>query len=249
MPRYARWTLWIALVALLGASVGGNIWLYRLSDQYYRELNGLRLDPIGLAAYPSAPPEAQPEGPVLFFGDSRAAEWPAPADLPEVTFLNRGIGSQTSIQVLGRFDAHVAPLRPSAIVLQVGVNDLKTIAIFPERTEQIVADCIEHIAQIVARARAIHAKVIITSIMPVGRVPIERRMYWTDAATAAIVQVNRALEQLAASDVIFLDTAAILADPSGQLRDDYRRDFLHLNAAGYQALNQALSGRIRELGL
>ncbi len=53
-------------------------------------------------------------------------------------FVNRGIGNQTTAQVLGHFHAHVAPLHPQTIILQVGINDLKTIPLFPEQAETII---------------------------------------------------------------------------------------------------------------
>jgi lysophospholipase L1-like esterase len=43
------------------------------------------------------------------------------------SFVNRGINTQTSAQVLGRFDKHVVPLHPNIVIVQVGINDLKTI--------------------------------------------------------------------------------------------------------------------------
>jgi len=64
---------------------------------------------------------------VVFFGDSRAYDWPAPSGLEGLEFVNRGIGNQTTAQVLGRFEAHIAPLHPQVVVLQVGINDLKLI--------------------------------------------------------------------------------------------------------------------------
>lgn len=40
-------------------------------------------------------------------------------------------GAQTSAQVVWRFAEHIAPLQPDKIILQVGINDLKTIPLFP----------------------------------------------------------------------------------------------------------------------
>jgi lysophospholipase L1-like esterase len=65
---------------------------------------------------------------VLFYSDSRAADWPPP-DLPDLLFVNRGVPGQTSTEALRRWTTYGAPLRPDIVVLQVGVNDLTTASL------------------------------------------------------------------------------------------------------------------------
>jgi hypothetical protein len=100
---------------MLCGSIGGNIWLYQRNSEYYLQLNSIRLDPFGLRSYRSDADalleQSADRRMVVFFGDSRAADWPAPM-VPGVEFVNRGIGAQTSAQVAGRFAAHIAPLHP-----------------------------------------------------------------------------------------------------------------------------------------
>ena len=43
-------------------------------------------------------------------------------------WVNRGLGGQTTSQVLHRYPIDVAPLKPAVVVLVVGVNDLRMIA-------------------------------------------------------------------------------------------------------------------------
>lgn len=95
-------------------------------------MNQVRLDPYGLKLPGfKDPPTADLTKPlVVFFGDSRAQQWPAPAS-NRFRFLNRGIGGQTTEQVRGRFDEHVKPLKPRVVIIEAGVNDLKAIALFP----------------------------------------------------------------------------------------------------------------------
>jgi lysophospholipase L1-like esterase len=183
---------------------------------------------------------------VVFFGDSRAQSWPAP-DLGPYTFVNRGIGNQTSAQVAQRFKDHVEPLRPQIIVVQVGINDLKAIPLFPERKETIVANCQENIGQIVADAARLGATTILTTILPVGRVPVERRLFWSDDVALAVDEVNGYIRSLEGEDVIILDAFAVVADERGVAQSEYSSDLLHLNAAGYEALNKELVGMLAAL--
>jgi lysophospholipase L1-like esterase len=238
-----RRILLIILRVTLCVSIGGNVWLYQRSNEYYMQLNSTRLDPLGVRSYPSLA-DTQPEQSsgrrlVVFFGDSRAADWPAPMMLG-VEFVNRGIGAQTTAQVAGRFAAHIASLRPQVLVVQVGINDIKTIPLFPNDAAQIVADCQAYIKQIVELARQHNITVVLTTIMPRGAVPLERRWHWSSDADQAIADVNTYIVSLQSPHVLVLDTAAVLADEQGVIRPEYQRDFLHLNAAGYAALNREL---------
>ncbi|MCB0007298.1 MAG: SGNH/GDSL hydrolase family protein, partial [Anaerolineales bacterium] len=158
-----------------------------------------------------------------------------------IQFSNLGIGAQTSAQVLLRYEAHVAPLEPDIIVLQVGINDLKTIPLFPERREELVTDCQDNIAAIVTKARADGALVILSTVFPAGDVPLQRRPFWSAGIDAAIVEVNAFLQTLADDHILVFDSYSLLADDEGSLSSDYARDELHLNSAGYERLNEALA--------
>jgi lysophospholipase L1-like esterase len=234
-------------VALL-ASVALNLALFIQSRQYYLQLNETRLDPLGLSSY--APDSLQNvvnsgKPMVVFFGDSRAADWPPP-DLARFEFINRGIGAQTSAQALQRFDYHVRPLHPQVVLVQVGINDLKTIPLFPERKEAIIASCRDNIRHIVTQSVNGGAIVILTTIFPAGDVPLERRPFWSPDVAEAIGEVNTFIRSLEAWNVIILDAYSILADENGTIQDEYAQDTLHLNAAGYAALNRYLLPILRD---
>jgi lysophospholipase L1-like esterase len=83
-------------------------------------------------------------------------------------------------------------------------------------------------------------RVILTTIIPVGNIPLERRPYWSDDINDAILEVNAALQRMAGSDVFVLETASFVADANGIVKPEYQRDFLHLNQAGYQQLTPKL---------
>lgn len=237
--------------AFLGVLLGGSVWLnFRLFNQakhYYIELNATRLDPVGLNHYPTnATPIDSQTLRVVLLGDSRAASWILPTD-SGYQVINRGIPSQTTTQTIARFASHVRPLNPDVVVLQVGVNDLKTIALFPERRDEIVANCKANIQRIVQEAERAGAVVILTTIFPVGEIPLERKPFWSDAIAEALQTVNAEIKTLADKQTIVLDTFPILADPQGVMLPQYSVDELHLNESGYTALNQELLKIIRSL--
>jgi len=242
VKSHARITL-AALSAALLSSLGLNLLLLLLWRADDRRLQTLRLDPLGLSAFPSPTPPAQPPV-IVFYGDSRAAAWEAPA-IPGVTILNRGISGQTTAQILGRFEAHIAPLDPQIIVIQAGINDLKNISLFPEQEDAIIQSCKDNLQRIVQRSLDSGAHVILTTIFPLGELPLTRRLLWSTTVATAITEVNVYLRTLAAPQVTIFESGDLLTDPqSGSVKSQYSLDSLHLNPAGYAELNQALSGML-----
>lgn len=171
---------------------------------------------------------------VVFFGDSRA-DWWIPPTIPGVQWLNRGVPGASAGYLLQRFTALVAPLRPDRVVVQMGVNDLVELTMGHHGRAQIVAMTGRTIAAVVANARDLGARVVLTTIFPLahGAVP-------DVAVQRAIAEVNRDLLGRAMEGVAVLDSAAVLVGPDGYVRDVYAADELHLSAAGYAALNVAL---------
>lgn len=239
--------LWLLALLLVG-SFTVNLIVGSLARQYYFALNRTHLDPVGVAAYPvvAPSPSAPNQMRLLFYGDSRAYTWPMPGGFPQIEVFNRGIGGQTTAQILARFDDHVLPLQADIVLIQAGINDLKTIGLFPTQRDEIVANCKKNLAAMVQRATAQGATVILTTVFPTAQPSLLRRPFWSDAIGEAIVEVNLYLETLASERVVLFDSAALLTDADGAFRQEYRYDLLHLNQAGYAALNVALRALLEE---
>lgn len=232
------------LIILFFVSTALNLLLLNKAKNYYILYNNVQLDPLGLNYFTdnnqSIQKDAVDQRKVVFFGDSRAAQWEFP-DMPgQFHFINRGIGGQTSLQIAERFTYHINPLQPHVIIVQAGINDLKMIPFFPGKKETIISNCKKNISIIISKSLDIGAIVIITTIFPTGELPFKRAFFWSDEATEAITDVNNYLHSLKGSNVFIIDTAAILANEKGIVRKEFSKDFLHINTAGYRALNNEL---------
>jgi lysophospholipase L1-like esterase len=213
------------------------------SRGHAKEVNDLRLDPAGLRVYAeerAAPPPPADRPVLLFFGDSRALMWTPPSNLPGWTIVDRGVGYQTTAQILFRFDADVPRLHPNVIVLEAGVNDLKGIASFPERRAEIIGNCVENLARLVTRSRALGATVILTTVFAFGDIPLPRRPLWSSDMAVAVREVNVELRKMAAEKVIVFDADPVLDDERDKVRPPFQHDFIHVSPAGYAALNEKL---------
>ena len=241
MVKVSSLLLWLG-IPLFGASAALNYFLYTQLSKYYVELNQVRLDPLGLSYYNQKPKLEEKEDVkrVVFFGDSRAADWTAPT-VEAYEFINRGVGGQTSAQTSQRFHHHMANLEPDIVVEQVGINDLKAIPLLPSDRNVIIDLCRANIRQIVEDSKALGATVIISTILPVGEVPLVRKPIWSDDIAQAIYEVNGYIDSLAADDqVIIFDSFSAIADEQGRMPVDYRKDELHLNNQGSATLNEAI---------
>jgi hypothetical protein len=106
----------------------------------------------------------------------------------------------------------------------------------------IIRNCQTNIGQIVKNSLDTGAKVVVTTIFPLGTLPIERRPFWSDDVAIAINDVNDYIKTLAGDRVIVFDSSQVLANSQGIVDPKYSRDFLHINSEGYAALNKAIAG-------
>ncbi|GGC10288.1 hypothetical protein GCM10011494_31180 [Novosphingobium endophyticum] len=187
------------------------------------------------------PPPAKGEDRVVFIGDSITDLWDLAKYFPGKPYVNRGIGSQVTAQMLVRFEQDVVALKPSAVVILGGVNDI-TGFLQVESEDGIVSN-IEAMADIADR-HGIH--VVLCSILPVtntraaGHVVEERK-------PTALRRINAQLRTLADTRGYgFADYAPALADSNGLMQADLTRDGLHPLPAGYARMAPIAEAAIRE---
>jgi len=238
----------LAASAALLASAVLNAWLAQSALQSYRGEHAVRLDPAGLATFGNdaavgamlpLPLPAPGRARLVLLGDSRIAQWGVPPLPSGFVAVNRGVGGQTSAQILLRLDRDALALGPRVVVVEAGINDLKTIGLFPSRRAAIVRGCLTNLRGIVARLRGGGVVVVVLTVFPVGRVNLARRPFWSDATVDAVGEVNRAILGMAGPGVVAVDCDAVLAE-GRRINPAFEADTLHLNPAGYRALDAAL---------
>ncbi len=243
------WVLAFLLLALLLSALA-NLYFIRLGRHFFREFSLTRLDPLGIAQIDTAEDArlaAAAEKRVVFVGDSRAAAWPAPGALPGFVFINRGVNGHTAVQARQRFDQHVTPLQPHIVVIQVGINDLHSIAVLADEKAAIIRTCQESIQALVAQSRVAGATVILTTIVPAEAPTLADRLVWSDEVETAVAAINTFIRAQQADNVVILDAHKLLADENGRLASRYAADFLHVNEHGYAILNEALVQLLQQM--
>lgn len=171
---------------------------------------------------------------IVFMGDSITEMWKvAEPGLFTGGVVDRGISGQTSAQMLLRFQADVVALKPRAVHIMVGTNDVAGNT--GPTTEQAYRD---NIVAMTTLARANGIRVIL------GAIPPAAVFWWAPnlRPAAQIARLNRWLADYARrGGFAFIDYHRPLATADGALRDDFANDGVHPNRAGYAAMR--LAGR------
>ncbi len=175
---------------------------------------------------------------VVFIGDSITEFWSGAA--PELftgAIVNRGIGAQTSPQMLVRFHADVIALRPRAVHIMAGTNDLAGNT-GPSRPE----DFKNNIRAMTEIAQANGVTVIIGAIPPAAAFP------WRPTFQPAgdIEALNGWLRDYAGTKgALFVDYHAAMSDPAGAMRPELTDDGVHPDADGYGVMTPLAISAIR----
>src|SRR5438105_15914553 len=164
-------------------------------DQYRASRIAVYTDDFGqLARYRGANANLKAatagESRVVFFGDSITDIWKLEEYFPGKPYLNRGIGGQTTPQMLVRFRQDVIELHPKAVVILAGTNDIAGNT-GPIRDEDI-EDCLASMADL---AKAHGIAVIFASILPVHNYTPKSQDFFAQRPGPRILDVNRWLKE------------------------------------------------------
>lgn len=201
---------------------------YRTAAEEYKKrdwaaLFYYRADNARVAALP------QEQRQIVYMGDSITELWGvAAADFFNGGRINRGISGQTTEQMLVRFEADVVALKPRAVHILAGTNDIAGNG--GARSEQDVRNSIMAMASI---ARANDIRVVLASVPPAGGFgwrPGIKPVPQIRAHNAWLADYARR------TGAVFVDYYSLLATAEGAMQPALTFDGVHLNAAGYRKI-------------
>jgi len=192
------------------------------------------------AANANLPEAARGEARVVFMGNSITEGWAPlfPAQFPGKPYIGRGIGGQTTPQMVLRFHQDVIALGPKVVVILGGTNDIAGNT-GPSTIEMIE----DNLAAMTEMAEANGIRVVLCSVLPVYDYP------WRPGLEPApkIVALNTWMREYAeAHGAVYLDFHSAMADGRQGMRGEYSEDGVHPNAAGYAVMARLVEPAIVE---
>jgi len=177
------------------------------------------------------PAPAPGEKRVIFMGNSITENWgnTDPEFFKDNGYISRGIGGQTSPQMLVRFREDVINLKPVAVVIEAGTNDIA------QNTGPIsLEETFGNIVSMAQLAKASGIKPILASVLPASEFSWHKGLQPADK----IIALNEMLKNYAAKNhITYIDYWSAMVNDTKGLKVELAQDGLvHPNLAGYKVM-------------
>ena len=190
-----------------------------------------RAENTALAALPSDATR------VVFMGDSITQNWLlAHPDFFGPSRVNRGISGQTSPQMLLRFKADVLALKPAAVHILGGVNDIAG-----NTGPTTLEDIENNVMSMVELAKAHNVRVILATPLPAQKFNWAPQLKPAESISAYMAWIKA---YAAAQNLVLADYFTPLATPDGAMKPELTLDGIHPNKAGYDAIEPVTNAAI-----
>lgn len=169
---------------------------------------------------------------IVFMGDSITEEWGrlSPGFFQPTHYVNRGIGGQTTPQMLLRFKHDVINLNPAIVFILAGTNDIAGNT--GPANQGMITTNIFSMAELSLR---FSIKVVLSSILPVDKYP------WAEnikEVPETISKINQQLKSFSQEhNIIYLDYYSSMVGENRGLKKEYTTDGVHLNKKGYDVMS------------
>lgn len=197
-------------------------------------------DWAGFGRYAEANKTVKTPSKVVFMGNSITDGW-WPADSTFFIsngYIDRGISGQTTSEMLVRFRPDVIDLKPKAVVILAGINDIA-------QNNGYIS--LEHtfgnIVSMAELAKANRIKVILCSVMPAFDIP------WRNGMPAAdkVIRLNKMIKDYAdANKIPYVDYHSAMKDERNGLPTKYSKDGIHPTLEGYKVMEELVQKVIRK---
>jgi lysophospholipase L1-like esterase len=179
------------------------------------------------------PEPAKKEKRVVFIGNSITQGWAEQRSefFTANNYVGRGISGQTSPQLLSRFRQDVINLKPVAVLINIGTNDIA------ENTGPYNEDfTLGNIISMAELAKANKIKVILSSITPAGEYPWRRDI---QNVPEKIQSLNAKIKAYAAANKFaYVDYYGSMHDENHAMMKAYGTDGVHPSAQGYEIMEK-----------
>lgn len=176
---------------------------------------------------------------LLLVGDSITQGWPQAQQekfFKDYRTANFAIGGDLTNNLLWRLEhGEIEKLKPKAVVLLIGINNLASAQHTPEEVFLGVEANVNKL-----RSAFPQAKILVNAIFPYK----EKAQ---DPMRATIIKTNKLIQKLDdGKQVFFFDYGPLLLQADGSISPEIMADFLHLTPAGYEIWGEAMAPSLQE---
>ena len=183
----------------------------------------------------------QGENRIVFMGNSITEDWKSlsPNFFLDNNYVNRGIGGETSTQMLLSFRSDVINLKPSAVVILAGINDIA------ENQGPIsIPDIARNIFFMSQLASENNIKVILCSVLPAYDFPWRPGLNPKDK----VISLNDLIQKHAQEKSFeYVDYFSSMVDERKGLIKEYGNDEVHPNLEGYRVMESIIQKSINKV--
>jgi len=170
----------------------------------------------------------------VFMGNSITEGWVGadPDFFTNNNYVGRGISGQVTSQMLVRFQSDVIHLKPRAVVILAGVNDIAL-----NNGYISVEHIFENIVSMAELAKQNKIKVVLCSVLPAHHFPWRSEV----ESIRQIKDLNEKIKGFAKENKIaYVDYYTVMVDERQGLNPKYQRDEVHPNLEGYKTMEQVI---------
>lgn len=201
-------------------------------------LNAQQKDWAQFGRYAEANKTVKIPAKVVFMGNSITDGW-WPNDsafFVSNQYVGRGIGGQTTSEMLVRFRADVINLKPKAVVILAGINDIA------QNNGYIsLENVFGNIVSMAELAKINGIKPILCSVLPAYEFP------WRPGLEPAgkVIKLNEMIKEYAGKNKLrYVDYYSALVDERGGLPEKYSKDGVHPTLEGYKIMESIVKKEI-----
>lgn len=178
---------------------------------------------------------------VVFIGNSITDNWTRDHGSffeANPSYVNRGISGQTSAQMLLRFRPDVIELKPKAVIISAGTNDIAG-----NRGSISLKRIAGNIFSMAELAKANNIKVVLASVLPATSYS------WSASVEPAdkIIELNKLIKAYARKNsIVYLDYYTPMVNDEKGLVKELGRDTVHPNAKGYDVMEPLVQKAVKK---
>lgn len=177
-----------------------------------------------------------PQDEILFLGDSITEMYNLEYFYPDKEYINRGIASNETKDILARLQTNVIAVRPSTVFFLAGVNDIGHGV-----GQQVTLDNIKQILTTL-QTELPDTRIFVQSVYPTRTLDnMNSHKLTKPRPNESIVSLNKGIMTICQDmSITYIDVHKELLDEQNMLNANYTMDGLHINKFGYEVISNTL---------